>query len=85
MCMVTDSFCLFTILFNDRYIYGEGVAPRRGVSRKGVASNLLSSFLGLIFNKSTLQVIAVGYVFYSERTYLLEEEASMEVDRGGTK
>ena len=85
MCIVTVSFCLFAILFSNRYISGEGVAPRRGVSRQGVASNLLSNFLGLIFDKSTLQVISVGYVFYSERTYLLEEESSMEVARGGTK
>ena len=50
-----------------------------------MATNLLSNVLGIIFDKSTLQVIAVGYSFYSKRTYLLEEEASMEVARGGTK
>ena len=33
-------------------------------------------------DRSTLQVIAVGYGYYSERIYLPEEEASMEVARG---
>ena len=50
-----------------------------------MATNLLSNVLGIIFDKSTLQVIDVGYGFYSDRTYLLEEEASMEVARRGTK
>ena len=48
MCIITDYFYLFDILFSDRYIYGEGVAPRRGVSSQSVAGNLLSIFLGLI-------------------------------------
>ena len=82
MYIITDFLCLLFNLFSHRYLTGRAVEPKGVPSRLRVASNLLSSFLGL-YTKFTLQVISVGCGFYSKRMYLSREGASMEVTRGG--
>ena len=74
-------FCLFVLLFRDRYICGWGLRLL-GVPRSRAYLVTCCDVLRNWSDRSTLQVISVVFGWYSERTYLSREEAIMNIARG---